>query len=459
MPRPTSAVWRSVGGATRRAEQAAASQSATDPATRSRAAIIDLVATDLADLLRQLDGCTVATGQPAPNDSVRLATAIMPWSRRSSPTREAGLLAVPKKRPEPRAAADDDRRLRPAVRIHESGLRRARVIGGVSLLLALWGLQMLPGHVRRPRCCCSASPSSSPRRSLPRPAAHSGIQRRRSRVRGWPAADRRRRAGLRHPSAADRRRSGDPGPRCAGLVTMAASAAAPVVSSTALARRGHRRGHQIRRRRAGPGRRRERLRASARPLRVGERVRIARVSGSRSRSTRPPTPPRPPRGMHDCTSLRHDPRARAARHCRGEFAAHPAREYQRAVVFQPGAWRVKGPGPAVLIPGLQQMVRIDPRIVVMDVPSQIDLARQRHAQGQRGDLLPRRRSAARGDPGRELPRRDQPAQTTLRAVLGKHTLDEMLSERERLNLTCSPRQPDRRLGHQPPPPSTDRTST
>ena len=52
------------------------------------------------------------------------------------------------------------------------------------------------------------------------------------------------------------------------------------------------------------------------------------------------------------------------------------REYQRGVVFQLGRfWRVKGPGLVVLIPGIQQMVRIDLRIVVMDVPSQDVISR------------------------------------------------------------------------------------
>ncbi|MFL6694703.1 MAG: SPFH domain-containing protein, partial [Ramlibacter sp.] len=47
------------------------------------------------------------------------------------------------------------------------------------------------------------------------------------------------------------------------------------------------------------------------------------------------------------------------------------REYQRGVVFQLGRfWKVKGPGLVVLIPGIQQMVRVDLRVVVMDIPSQ-----------------------------------------------------------------------------------------
>src|SRR5262245_50178557 len=52
------------------------------------------------------------------------------------------------------------------------------------------------------------------------------------------------------------------------------------------------------------------------------------------------------------------------------------REYQRGVVFQLGRfWKVKGPGLVVLIPGIQQMVKVDLRIVVMDVPSQDVISR------------------------------------------------------------------------------------
>jgi len=113
------------------------------------------------------------------------------------------------------------------------------------------------------------------------------------------------------------------------------------------------------------------------------------------------------------------------------------REYERAVVFQLGRfWRVKGPGLVILIPGIQQMVRIDLRIVVMDVPSQDVISRDnvtlkvnavlyfRVVDPQRAVIQVENFYAATG----------QLAQTTLRAVLGKHNLDEMLSERERLNL-------------------------
>jgi regulator of protease activity HflC (stomatin/prohibitin superfamily) len=69
------------------------------------------------------------------------------------------------------------------------------------------------------------------------------------------------------------------------------------------------------------------------------------------------------------------------------------REYQSGVVFQLGHfWRVKGPGQVILIPGIQQMVRIDLRIVVVDVPSQDVISRDNVTLSQRRAVLSRRRS-------------------------------------------------------------------
>jgi regulator of protease activity HflC (stomatin/prohibitin superfamily) len=113
------------------------------------------------------------------------------------------------------------------------------------------------------------------------------------------------------------------------------------------------------------------------------------------------------------------------------------REYERGVVFQLGRfWRVKGPGLVLLIPGIQQMVRVDLRVLVIDIPSQDVISRDNVAVKVSAVLYFRVI-----DPERAIIRvfsfleaTSQLAQTTLRAVLGKHELDEMLSERERLNL-------------------------
>jgi len=113
------------------------------------------------------------------------------------------------------------------------------------------------------------------------------------------------------------------------------------------------------------------------------------------------------------------------------------REYERGVVFQLGRfWRVKGPGLVILIPGIQQMVRIDLRVVVMDVPSQDVISRDNVTLKVNAVLYFRVVDPQRAVIQVEnfLAATSQLAQTTLRAVLGKHSLDEMLSERERLNL-------------------------
>ena len=113
------------------------------------------------------------------------------------------------------------------------------------------------------------------------------------------------------------------------------------------------------------------------------------------------------------------------------------REYERAVVFQLGRfWRVKGPGLVILVPGIQQMVRVDLRIVVVDVPSQDVISRDNVTLKVNAVLYFRVVDPERAVIQVEnfLAATSQLAQTTLRTVLGKHTLDEMLSERERLNL-------------------------
>jgi regulator of protease activity HflC (stomatin/prohibitin superfamily) len=113
------------------------------------------------------------------------------------------------------------------------------------------------------------------------------------------------------------------------------------------------------------------------------------------------------------------------------------REYERGVVFQLGRfWKVKGPGLVVLIPGIQQMVRVDLRVVVMDIPSQDVITRDNVSVKVSAVLYFRVVDPARAiiQVERFLEATSQLAQTTLRAVLGKHELDDLLSERERLNL-------------------------
>src|SRR5438128_9680513 len=113
------------------------------------------------------------------------------------------------------------------------------------------------------------------------------------------------------------------------------------------------------------------------------------------------------------------------------------REYERAVVFMLGRfWKVKGPGLILIIPGVQQMVRVDLRTIVMDVPPQDVITRDNVTV--KVDAVIYFRVV---DPAKSVIQVEKYyaatsylAQTTLRAVLGKHALDELLSEREKLNL-------------------------
>jgi regulator of protease activity HflC (stomatin/prohibitin superfamily) len=112
------------------------------------------------------------------------------------------------------------------------------------------------------------------------------------------------------------------------------------------------------------------------------------------------------------------------------------REYERGVVFTLGRfWKVKGPGLIIIIPGIQQMVRVDLRIIVMDVPPQDVISRDNVSVKVNAVVYFRVL-----DPQRAIIQVEdyyaatsQLAQTTVRSVLGKHELDEMLSERDKLN--------------------------
>lgn len=115
---------------------------------------------------------------------------------------------------------------------------------------------------------------------------------------------------------------------------------------------------------------------------------------------------------------------------------HVFREYERAVVFTLGRfWKVKGPGLIIIVPVIQQYVRVELRTVVMDIPAQDVISR---------DNVSVRVSAVVYfrviDPERAVIQVEdyqaavsQLAQTTLRSVLGQHELDEMLAERTKLN--------------------------
>ena len=112
------------------------------------------------------------------------------------------------------------------------------------------------------------------------------------------------------------------------------------------------------------------------------------------------------------------------------------REYQRGVIFTLGRFTaVKGPGLVIVIPGVQQMVRVDLRVVTMDVPSQDVISRDNVSVSVNAVIYFRVVAPDKAiiQVERYLDATSQLAQTTLRAVLGKHELDDMLSEREKLN--------------------------
>ncbi len=112
------------------------------------------------------------------------------------------------------------------------------------------------------------------------------------------------------------------------------------------------------------------------------------------------------------------------------------REYERGVVFLLGRfWKVKGPGFILIIPIVQQMVRVDLRTIVMDVPSQDVISRDNVSVKVNAVVYFRviQPDKAIIQVENFYDATSQLAQTTLRSVLGQHELDEMLAERERLN--------------------------
>ena len=112
------------------------------------------------------------------------------------------------------------------------------------------------------------------------------------------------------------------------------------------------------------------------------------------------------------------------------------REYQRGVVFMLGRfWKVKGPGLVIVIPLIQQMVRVDLRTIVMDVPTQDVISRDNVSVKVNAVLYFRVIDPEKAIIQVEdfLAATSQLAQTTLRSVLGQHELDDMLAGREKLN--------------------------
>ena len=112
------------------------------------------------------------------------------------------------------------------------------------------------------------------------------------------------------------------------------------------------------------------------------------------------------------------------------------REYERGVIFQLGRfWKVKGPGLIIVIPIVQQIERVDLRVVVMDVPTQDVISRDNVSVKVNAVVYFRVIDPEKAiiQVERYLEAVSQLAQTTLRSVLGQHELDDMLAERDTLN--------------------------
>ncbi len=111
-------------------------------------------------------------------------------------------------------------------------------------------------------------------------------------------------------------------------------------------------------------------------------------------------------------------------------------EYERGVIFLLGRfWKVKGPGLIIVIPFIQRMVRVDLRVIVMDVPTQDVISRDNVSVKVNAVVYFRILDPERAiiQVANVFEATSQLAQTTLRSVLGQHELDEMLSERDKLN--------------------------
>jgi len=113
------------------------------------------------------------------------------------------------------------------------------------------------------------------------------------------------------------------------------------------------------------------------------------------------------------------------------------REYERGVVFMLGRfWKVKGPGLIIILPVIQQMVRVDLRTRVFDVPEQDVISRDNVSVKVNAVVYFRVIDSQRAIIQVEdfMMATSQLAQTTLRSVLGQHELDEMLAARDKLNV-------------------------
>ena len=113
------------------------------------------------------------------------------------------------------------------------------------------------------------------------------------------------------------------------------------------------------------------------------------------------------------------------------------KEYERGVILFLGRFQsVKGPGLIILIPGLQKMTKVDLRVIVLDVPTQDVISRDNVSVKVNAVIYFRIVDAEKAvlKVANVFEATSQLSQTTLRSVLGQHELDDMLAERDKLNL-------------------------
>jgi regulator of protease activity HflC (stomatin/prohibitin superfamily) len=113
------------------------------------------------------------------------------------------------------------------------------------------------------------------------------------------------------------------------------------------------------------------------------------------------------------------------------------KEYERGVIFFLGRFqKVKGPGLIILVPGIQKMTKVDLRVVVMDVPTQDVISRDNVSVKVNAVIYFRIVDPEKAviQVANVFEATSQLSQTTLRSVLGQHELDDMLAERDKLNV-------------------------
>jgi regulator of protease activity HflC (stomatin/prohibitin superfamily) len=112
------------------------------------------------------------------------------------------------------------------------------------------------------------------------------------------------------------------------------------------------------------------------------------------------------------------------------------KEFERGVMFTLGRFTgIKGPGLIIVVPVLQQIVKVDLRVIVLDVPKQDIITRDNVSVKVNAVVYLRVVDPSKAvlQVASPIEATSQLAQTTLRSVLGQHEMDDLLSQRDKLN--------------------------